>query len=93
MIETTKEMTDVTAPAGRAEATDGSYYDIKELTRDGPAILVFIEDGCPCSQAAQPFFNLLFDAYGEHARFFGVFDGDVTAAKKWAKQISSSFPS
>ena len=92
MLETTKMMTDVTAPTVRAEATDGSFYDIKELTRDGPAVLVFIKDGCPCSHAAQPFFNLLFDAYGEHARFFGVFDGDVTAAKKWAKQNLVEFP-
>ncbi len=92
MVNATERMTDVTAPAVQAEATDGSLYDVNELTRDGPAVLVFIKDGCPCSQAAQPFFNVLFNAYGKHARFFGVFDGDVTVAKKWAKQNLVGFP-
>jgi peroxiredoxin len=55
-------------------------------------VLVFIKDGCPCSHATQPFFNLLFDAYGNHARFFGVFDGSVLSAKKWAKQHQAAFP-
>ena len=74
------------------QATDESLYDIKELTKDGPVVLVFIKDGCPCSEAAQPFFNLLFDAYGKHARFFGIFDGDVTVARKWAKHNLVGFP-
>ena len=42
--------------------------------------------------AARPFFNLLFDAYGKHARFFGVFDGSVSKTKKWAMQNQAAFP-
>ena len=56
------------------------------------SVQVFIKEGCPCSLAAQPFFNLLFDAYGKHARFFGVFDGSVSKAKKWAMQNQAAFP-
>jgi len=92
MLIATAKMTDVVAPAFRAQATDDSYYDIAELTGDGPVVLVFIKEGCPCSLAAQPFFNLLFDAYGKHARFFGVFDGSVSKAKKWAMQNQAAFP-
>ncbi len=92
MLIATAKMTDVAAPSLRAQATDENYYDIDELTKESPVVLVFIKDGCPCSHAAQPFFNLLFDAYGNHARFFGVFDGSVSDAKKWAKQNQSSFP-
>jgi peroxiredoxin len=92
MLAATAKMTDVTAPAFRAQATDESFYDLKDLTKDAPIVLFFIKDGCPCSQAAQPFFNLLFDAYGKHARFFGVFDGDVANAKKWANHNQVAFP-
>ena len=92
MLIASAKMTDVTAPAFRAQATDESFCDLNELTRDGTVVLVFIKDGCPCSQAAQPFFNHLFDAYGKHARFFGVFDGSVSNAKKWAEQYQAGFP-
>ena len=53
---------------------------------------MFIKDGCPCSQAAQPFFNLLFDAYGEKAHFFGVFDGGMASARNWAERHQAAFP-
>ncbi len=92
MLIATAKMTDFAAPPFRAPATDENVYDVKELTRDETVVLVFIKDGCPCSQAAQPFFNQLFDAYGKHARFFGVFDGSVSKAKKWATQYQAGFP-
>jgi hypothetical protein len=34
----------------------------------------------------------VFDAYGKDARFFGVFDGDVANAKKWANYNQVAFP-
>ena len=56
MLIATAKMTDVVAPAFQDQQTDDSYYDIAELTGDGPVVLVFIKEGCPCSLAAQPFF-------------------------------------
>ena len=93
MLIATAKMTDVVAPAFRAQATDDSYYDIAELTGDGPVVLVFIKEGCPCSLAAQPFFNLLFDAYGKHARFFKA--SSMVAyrvAKKWDSRKTKQRP-
>ena len=45
MLIATAKMTDVVAPAFRAQATDDSYYDIAELTGDGPVVLVFMDSG------------------------------------------------
>ena len=42
--------------------------------------------------AVQSFLSLLFDAYEEHARFFGMFDDSVSRAKKWARLNRASFP-
>ncbi len=92
MLDATEKMMDVTAPAFRAQASDERFYDVTELAKEGPVALVFIKDGCPCSQAAQPFLNLLFDAYGKHARFFGIFDGSVASAKRWATRNLAPFP-
>jgi peroxiredoxin len=92
MLAATARMTAVAAPAFRAQATDDCFYDIQEMANDRPVVLVFIKDGCPCSLAAQPYFNLLFGAYGKHARFFGVFDGSVSDAKKWAAKNQAAFP-
>ncbi len=92
MLVATARMTDATAPTFRAQATDEVFYDLKVLTKDETVVLVFIKDGCPCSRAAQPFFNRLFEACRKHARFFGVFDGKVSEARKWAKQNEVAFP-
>ena len=92
MLTRTQKMTNLAAPAFRAPATDEMLYDLKELTTDVPAVLVFIKDGCPCSQAAQHYFNLLFDAFGTRARFLGIFDGNLSKAKKWASQNQAAFP-
>ena len=54
-------------------------------------VLTFIKIGCPCSEAAQPFFNRLRAAY-PHARILGVIDGDLGPANLWAKKIRVSYP-
>ncbi len=92
MLQASEGMRDVAAPAFQAPATDQSVYDLKKLAEDGPVVLIFIKDGCPCSQAAQHFFNVLFYSFGKHAHFFGVFDGSVSKAKKWATQYQAQFP-
>lgn len=80
------------APAFRAEAGDGKLYDLRELAEEGPLALFFIKDGCPCSVAAQPFYDGLYKAYGERVRFFAVIDGDGGIARKWADKNRVSFP-
>ncbi|APW62843.1 peroxiredoxin family protein [Paludisphaera borealis] len=92
MLAATEKVARTTAPAFRAEATDGKTYDLAELTRKGPVVLAFIKEGCPCSIESQPYFNRLFEAYGAKVPFFGVIDGPVNRAGKWGRVNHAAFP-
>jgi peroxiredoxin len=73
------------APEGRPPAPEGS-------ARDKPRVLVFIQDGCPCSEAAQPYFNRLHAAHRGRVDFAGVISEDATAARRWAGENDVLFP-
>jgi peroxiredoxin len=88
----TEKAAHTTAPAFRAEATDGKTYDLAEMVGEGPVALVFIKEGCPCSVESQPFFNRLHEAYGAAVPFFGVIDAPVGRAGKWAEVNHAAFP-
>ena len=92
MLEATGKMMKQPAPAFLAEATDGKTYRLEDVTSSKPLVLTFIKDGCPCSEAAQPFFNRLFAAYKDEIRFLGVIDAEVSRARGWAKENSVPFP-
>ena len=92
MLSAARELAETKAPAFRSPAGDGLTYALDDLKEEGPLVLVFIKDSCPCSQAAQPFYNRLHDAYGAGVRFFGVIDGDARVAARWAKQNRVNFP-
>lgn len=80
-------------PFAACESTDGRSYSLDDLTTGGrPAVLVFIKDGCPCSESAQPYFNRLHAAYGERARFVGVIGGNTAEARRWAVSHEVRFP-
>lgn len=79
------------APPFEASASDGRRYMLGELCRRGPVVLTFIKDGCPCSEAAQPFFDRLRVAY-PGAGFFGVIDRDLEKAKRWAGRFRVAYP-
>ncbi len=91
MAEASRGMVLRQAPAFTLKATDGAEYSLGELIREGPLLLTFIKIGCPCSEAAQPYFNRLRAAY-PHARILGVIDGDHGPANLWAKKIRVSYP-
>jgi peroxiredoxin len=75
-----------------AEGADGLAYSPAAEARRRPLVLVFIKDGCPCSEAAEPFFQHLHDAYGGRAAFLGVIDGDRELAKAWAHRQRVPYP-
>lgn len=76
-----------------AESTDGRSCSLDDLTTGGrPAVLIFIKDGCPCSESAQPYFNRLHAAYGGRARFVGVIGGSAAEARGWAASHEVEFP-
>lgn len=91
MTEASHGMVRRSAPDFRSPANDGQEYALGELTRQGPVLLTFIKIGCPCSQAAQPYFNRLAANYPS-VRILGVIDGDLGPASLWLKQIGTSYP-
>ena len=91
MAEASRSVVDRVAPAFEAIANNGETYTLDELRQRGPVVLTFVKDGCPCSQAAQPFFNQLHTAYPK-ARFVGVINTETDKAQKWAKLFSVTYP-
>ena len=91
MAEASRGMCGRKAPEFARDASDGKTYALEELTRRGPVILTFIKDGCPCSEAAQPFFNEVRAAY-PGATILGVIDVGSVAARRWAARCRVSYP-
>jgi peroxiredoxin len=74
------------------EGSDGRMSSIAEIAADRPAVLIFIKDGCPCSELAEPYFHRLHAIYGAHVAFVGVIDGDAAVARSWAGRHQSASP-
>jgi peroxiredoxin len=80
-------------PDIRLDSSDGVARSLRDLAQThSPIALVFIKDGCPCSESAQPYYNRLFSAYGSKATFLGVIDRDAAGARAWGQTFRSSFP-
>ena len=81
-------------PAPDFAAIDGQNLQHRlamELIR-GPVVLVFIKDGCPCSIAAQPYFDRIAQAYSGTVQFLGVVDGSPEVARAWGEKYHVTFP-
>ena len=91
MATASEAMVERVAPPFDAPAADGRRYRLDELSRRGPLVLTFVKDGCPCSEAAQPFFNRLHAAYPE-AEMFGVIDVEAEPATRWAGRFHVTYP-
>jgi len=91
MAESSRAMLRRIAPPFEAVASDGRACKLGELLRNGPVVLTFIKTGCPCSEAAQPFFNRVHAAYPD-ARFLGVIDAEADAAARWAERFRIAYP-
>lgn len=92
MLSSARESEGKDANSFRAEAADGTTYTLGDLTMSRPLVLVFIKDGCPCSESAQPFLNRLHEVYGSRARFAGVIDSDAPSATRWGSANGVPFP-
>jgi peroxiredoxin len=92
MIANSARAAGTTAADFEAPANDGKTYRLSEMVKDGPAILIFIKDGCPCSRTADPFLQRLHTAGRGWVPFYGVIDGGVAVAEKWAEETHTVFP-
>jgi peroxiredoxin len=80
------------ATTREAEGTDGRTHSPASDSEERPLVLFFIQDGCPCSEAADGFFRRLQAAYGEQASFLGVIDGDLASANGWSARHRNPYP-
>ncbi len=92
MLRSAGEKSGVRLPEVWAEGSDGRTTSPSVVAAERPTVLIFIKDGCPCSESAEPFFHRLHAAYGECAAFLGVIDGDRAAARSWADRHGSPYP-
>jgi peroxiredoxin len=91
MAEASLTMVERQAPSFEATGTDGRRYLLDDLRREGPVALVFVKDGCPCSEAAQPLFNQIHAAY-PGVTFLGVIDAKAKTARRWADTHRVPYP-
>lgn len=80
------------APAFNALSTDSKTYTVATITRNKPAILYFIKEGCPVNKKAAPFLAKIASQYGLGANIYGVYNGDVKRARDWAAKFKATFP-
>ncbi|WP_165074822.1 peroxiredoxin family protein [Paludisphaera rhizosphaerae] len=91
MAKASQAMLDRTAPGFSKPGTDGQTHRLGEMLRGGPVLLTFIKQGCPCSEAAQSFFNDLHAAYPKLS-MWGVIDREHGKAKEWAERFHVAYP-
>lgn len=71
--------------------TDGVTHELDEMLRQGPVLLTFIKQGCPCSEAAQTYFNQIHEAY-PRVSMLGVINVEIESAKRWAARFHANYP-
>lgn len=91
MATASRAMTGRPAPEFTKPDSDGQTHRLGEMLRGGPVLLTFIKQGCPCSEAAQSFFNELHAAYPK-VSMWGVFDQDGGKAEEWAGRFHVAYP-
>lgn len=91
MAEASRGMRGRAVPPFEKPATDGRTRRLDALLRDGPLVLTFIKKGCPCSEAAQDFFNQLHAAYPT-LTMLGVIDVGPDQARGWADRFHAAYP-
>jgi peroxiredoxin len=92
MLEAAETHNKSLAPPFRLTDANGTIQDLSELVKDGPLVLVFIKDGCPCSVSAETYFNTIHSLYRGRLRFLGVIDGDANVARRWGSIQGVPFP-
>ena len=92
MLASAGEMAGLRVIGAELEASDGRLISPAAVAADRPTVLVFIQAGCPCSEAAEPFFRPLHEAYGARVAFLGVMGGDRSEAREWADRHRSPYP-
>ncbi len=92
MLNSAREKSGSRVPEIPLVDSEGRKTSLKTVAVDRPMVLFFIKEGCPCSEAAEPFFHRMHTAYAAGAAFFGVIDGGGSVAREWAGRHRSPYP-
>ncbi|WZO98327.1 redoxin domain-containing protein [Isosphaeraceae bacterium EP7] len=92
MLAAAGAMSGTRVTAHSAMGSDGRDHSPASEAANRPLVLVFIKDGCPCSEAAEPYFRRIHAAYGANASILGVIDGDLATARDWARRHGTPYP-
>lgn len=85
MISETERMATKPAPLFELKDPEGATHSLKEMIKEAPVLVYFINHECPCSVDAEPMFNAFASAYRQ-VKVVGIIDGDVALAKTWIKE-------
>lgn len=81
------------APEFELKSLDGQRFALRDDLANGPVVLAFFKVSCPTCQYAFPFFERLFNAYGQkNVKFFGVSQNDSRDTAAFVHQFGVSFP-
>ena len=90
-METLK--TGARAPQFTLPATDGKTFSLQEALARGPVVLAFFKKSCPVCQYAFPFYQRLFQAYGNRGvTLAGVSQNPKKDTETFAAQFGVQFP-
>ncbi len=78
------------APPFRLPRLDGGETALAEITREGPALLVFFKISCPVCQLALPFVQRLHRATA--LPIYGVSQNDARDTRDFASRYGLTFP-
>ncbi len=88
MWRKSRALTGKLAPMFELGSSDGSLVRLSDSCKNGPVVLIFTKDGCPCSIEAQQFFNQLAKGFEGRATFLGIIDADQQVADKYQHDFS-----
>ena len=74
-----------------AASSDGKTHTVKSLTEKGPVYLLFVKEVCSANGYATPFFQKIFEAYGDKVKFYGVINADKAAHAKWKETYKGTW--
>jgi len=83
----------VQAPQFSLPSADGNTFSLREALARGPVVLVFYKKSCPVCQYAFPFYQRLFQAYGNRGvTLAGVSQNPKKETVEFAAKFGVKFP-
>lgn len=79
------------APTFALKDPKGKEWDLAKKTKDKPAFVYFVLDGCPCSIDAEPLFHKLYERFKGKIEFAGAMPNAAEAAERWKVDMKTPY--